>query len=107
MRHCRIYIAMQGVLFTPTFERQAKDAGLSEDELMAIASSLAENPLAGDLMTGTGGARKKFDSPAKVRARAADIVPFIILAASMCRYFFSFSSIRARRATCRWPNGMP
>jgi hypothetical protein len=49
---------MRGVLFTPTFERQAKDAGLSEDDLMAIASSLAENPLAGDLMPGTGGARK-------------------------------------------------
>jgi hypothetical protein len=58
VRHCRILAVMQGVLFTPTFERQAKDAGLSEDELMSIASSLAENPLAGDLMPGTGGARK-------------------------------------------------
>jgi hypothetical protein len=51
-------MVIHGVLFTPTFERQAKDAGLSEDDLMAIASSLAENPLAGDLMPGTGGARK-------------------------------------------------
>jgi hypothetical protein len=58
VRQCRICIVMQGVVFTPTFERQAKDAGLSGDELMTIASSLAENPLAGDLMPGTGGARK-------------------------------------------------
>lgn len=49
---------MQSVLFTPTFERQAKAAGLSEEELGEIASTLARDPLAGDLMEGTGGARK-------------------------------------------------
>jgi hypothetical protein len=49
---------MHGVLFTPTFERHARDAGLDEDEIIAIASWLAENPLAGDLMQGAGGARK-------------------------------------------------
>ena len=49
---------MHGVLLTQTFERQAKDAGLDEDEIIAIASWLAENPLAGDAMQGAGGARK-------------------------------------------------
>lgn len=49
---------MQTVLLTPTFERQAKAAGLSEDDIAAIASSLAADPLAGDLIAGTGGARK-------------------------------------------------
>lgn len=49
---------MHSVLFTPTFERQAKAAGLSEDEVQGIASTLSNDPLAGDLMVGTGGARK-------------------------------------------------
>jgi hypothetical protein len=49
---------MQTVLLTPTFERQAKAAGLSEDDIAAIASSLAADPLAGDLIAGTSGARK-------------------------------------------------
>ena len=49
---------MQTVLLTPTFERQAKAAGLSEDEIAGIVSVLAADPLAGDLISGTGGARK-------------------------------------------------
>lgn len=51
-------IAMQSVLFTPTFERQAKAAGLTDDDIQEIAAVLACDPLAGDLMVGTGGARK-------------------------------------------------
>ncbi|MFY7960150.1 MAG: type II toxin-antitoxin system RelE/ParE family toxin [Elsteraceae bacterium] len=49
---------MQTVLFTSVFERHARRAGLSESELMQIVSMLAENPMAGDLIPGTGGARK-------------------------------------------------
>lgn len=49
---------MQSVVFTAVFERHAKDAGLTDDELMAIATRLAESPLVGDLIPGTGGARK-------------------------------------------------
>jgi hypothetical protein len=48
---------MQTVLLTPTFERQAEAAGLSEDGIAAIASSLAADPLTGDLMARTGGAQ--------------------------------------------------
>jgi hypothetical protein len=49
---------MQTVLVTPTFERQAAKAGLSDDEVAQIVSTLAADPLAGDLIQGTGGARK-------------------------------------------------
>lgn len=49
---------MQSVLLTPTFERQAKAAGLTDDDIQEIAAALARDPQAGDLMVGTGGARK-------------------------------------------------
>lgn len=49
---------MHGVLLTSTFERQASKEGLSESELLEIASAIAADPLGGELMAGTGGARK-------------------------------------------------
>ena len=49
---------MRGIVFTPTFQRQAEREGLSEDDLFDIARSIASDPLGGDLMSGTGGARK-------------------------------------------------
>lgn len=49
---------MQSVLFTPTFLRAADRLGVGEDELDAIAEALAKAPEAGDLIGGTGGARK-------------------------------------------------
>jgi hypothetical protein len=49
---------MHTVLLTPTFQRQADREGLSEDEVLEIASVIAADPLGGDLMAGTGGARK-------------------------------------------------
>ena len=49
---------MHSVVLTPTFQRDADGAGLSDDEVMEIASAIAADPLAGDLMAGTGGARK-------------------------------------------------
>jgi hypothetical protein len=49
---------VQTVVLTPTFERQAAKAGLSDDEVARIVSTLADDPLAGDLIQGTGGARK-------------------------------------------------
>jgi hypothetical protein len=97
-------LRMHGVVFTEVFERQAKEAGLKDDELMAIAATLAENPLSGDLMPGTGGARKvRFAREVKVKVAA--FAPFTISVASMCPYFFSLSSTRASEATCRCPKG--
>lgn len=55
---------MQTVLTTSTFDRQARAAGLSDDEVAAIASAIGAEPLSGDLMQGTGGARKlRFPRP--------------------------------------------
>ena len=49
---------MQTVLLTKVFERQSQVLGLSEDELQSIILVIARDPLAGDLMAGTSGARK-------------------------------------------------
>ncbi|AMJ59166.1 type II toxin-antitoxin system RelE/ParE family toxin [Bosea sp. PAMC 26642] len=49
---------MQTVLLTSVFERQAKAAGLGEEEIQDVAVAIASDPLGGDLMAGTGGARK-------------------------------------------------
>ena len=48
---------MQTVAETPTFSRQA-DKLLNEEEKLELIDSLAENPLAGDRIPGTGGVRK-------------------------------------------------
>ncbi len=49
---------MQTVLLTPTFERQAQRAGLSEDELQEIVAIISGDPTCGVAIPGTGGARK-------------------------------------------------
>jgi hypothetical protein len=49
---------MQGVIETPTFLADARKAGLSEDERLEIVNAIAANPASGDVMPGTGGARK-------------------------------------------------
>jgi|SRR5882672_10640935 hypothetical protein len=41
-----------------SFDRAAKDAGLSEEEITDIIDFLAENPEAGEELAGTGGCRK-------------------------------------------------
>ena len=48
---------MQTVAETPTFSRQA-DKLFSEDEKRKLIDFLAEHPLAGDEIPGTGGVRK-------------------------------------------------
>jgi hypothetical protein len=49
---------MQTVLSTATFARMAKACRLSNDEWLEIEAALSANPLAGDVIPGTGGARK-------------------------------------------------
>jgi hypothetical protein len=46
------------VLETPVFLADCKAAGVTEAELRMIVDVIAANPLAGDLILGTGGARK-------------------------------------------------
>jgi len=49
---------MQTVVETRAFISAADDAGLTEDERDAIKIAIAVNPTMGDIMVGTGGARK-------------------------------------------------
>ena len=55
---------MQSVIETPVYLADAKDAGMDADERAAIVLYLSANPFAGDMMAGTGGARKfRFKRP--------------------------------------------
>jgi hypothetical protein len=49
---------MQTVIETPAFLSDAKAAGLSEPERLAIVQTIAADPEAGEVIPGTGGARK-------------------------------------------------
>ena len=49
---------MQTVISTPEFLTQAKKLKLSQHEIDNIVEVLAEDPLAGDIISQTGGARK-------------------------------------------------
>jgi hypothetical protein len=49
---------MHTVIETPDYLQDAKDAGLSGGEMAAIIQIIASDPKAGDVMVGTGGARK-------------------------------------------------
>jgi len=54
-----LYALMHAVIETPTFLSDARAAGVSDDEREHIVNSIAAAPLAGDLIPGTGGARKR------------------------------------------------
>ncbi len=49
---------MHGVVHLKSFERDAADAGLSQEELREIESTIAADPELGEVMEGTGGCRK-------------------------------------------------
>ena len=51
-------LKMQTVVETESYLRDAKSAGMTEDERNAAVDLLATNPEAGDVMQGTGGVRK-------------------------------------------------
>lgn len=81
---------MHCVIQTDGFVASAKDAGLSEDEVFQIVVEIARNPTVGDLIPGTGGARK-WRRPLKSKAKgkrggvrvisyfAADDIPVFLL----------------------------
>jgi hypothetical protein len=89
IRQCRILSIVHTVVETPTYLNQAKRAGVSAEELDAIAMHIAANPACGDLIPGTGGARKVRFAPSGRGKRggyrvihffAADDVPLFLLA---------------------------
>lgn len=49
---------MHAVIETPTFIADCRNSGLSEDEVSNIVAIIAADPSAGDIIPGTGGARK-------------------------------------------------
>lgn len=51
-------IGMQTVIETPDFLSDAKAAGLNEQERLTIVQTIAKYPETGDIIPGTGGARK-------------------------------------------------
>jgi hypothetical protein len=51
-------MTMHTVIETPDYLQDAKDAGLSGGEMAAIIQIIASDPKTGDVMVGTGGARK-------------------------------------------------
>jgi hypothetical protein len=79
---------MHGVVTTSVFARNAAKARLSEYEHLRIETFLSENPTAGDLIRGTGGARKiRFAAPGRGKSGgyrvityfAAEDVPIFLL----------------------------
>ena len=68
---------MQTVIETADFIKDAKAAGLSEEDRKAIVDFMAENPMAGDEMAGTGGARKvRFAAKGKGKSGGVRIITF-------------------------------
>jgi hypothetical protein len=49
---------MHAVCETHAFRRAAAQSGMTEDDIVALVSYLADNPTAGDVIAGTGGCRK-------------------------------------------------
>ena len=57
-------LLMHSVIETPTYLADAKAAGMEETEREAVVALIASNPQTGDVMVGTGGARKlRFKRP--------------------------------------------
>jgi hypothetical protein len=68
---------MHCVLETPSFASSAKSIGLSDDERYEIWSEIANDPHKGDLMKGTGGARKvRFGGKGKGKRSAYRVVTY-------------------------------
>jgi len=80
---------MHAVIETSTFIRDADRASVSEGERDSMIDEIAANPIAGDVIPGTGGARKiRFRGRGKgkrggyrvITYFAADDVPVVLLA---------------------------
>lgn len=68
---------MQTVVETPSYLREAKQAGLSPADCSYIVEFLAVNPDAGVEMSGTGGTRKlRFASKGKGKSGGVRVITF-------------------------------
>jgi hypothetical protein len=68
---------MHAVIETHSFRRAASAAGVTETELLTIIDLVAADPAAGNLMEGTGGARKlRFAAKGKGKSGGYRIITF-------------------------------
>jgi len=68
---------MQAVVETNEYLRRARQCGISEEEREEIVDFIAENPLAGVEISGTGGARKvRFARPGKGKSGGYRVISF-------------------------------
>lgn len=68
---------MHTVCETHQFQKAAAEAGMTPDEVARLALLLSENPDAGDLIAGTGGARKlRFAPPGRGKRGGYRVVTY-------------------------------
>lgn len=68
---------MHTVIETPGYLASARDENVTEEERAEIVSFLAANPDAGDIMAGTGGARKvRFAGRGKGKSGGYRVITF-------------------------------
>jgi len=68
---------LQTVVETPAFLHDADALGLSDAERLAIVTWIASNPSAGDVIEGTGGARKvRFAGKGKGKSGGYRVITF-------------------------------
>jgi len=58
VRQCRIILSVHAVIETNAYLAAAKEAGMSEEEMIAVVDRISADPMIGDIMPGCGGARK-------------------------------------------------
>jgi hypothetical protein len=68
---------MHTVIETPAFLASARDEGISDDERAAMISHVSRNPADGEIISGTGGARKlRFAGRGKGKSGGYRIITF-------------------------------
>jgi hypothetical protein len=68
---------MQGIIETPTFLRDVAESGMSQEEHDEIVAAIARNPMIGDPIPNTGGARKaRFRGRGKGKSGGYRVVTF-------------------------------
>jgi len=76
---------MQAVVETPDYLNDAKALGLTEAERDSIVSWIASNPEAGDIIAGTGGARKvRFAGKGKGKSGGYRVITFFTVDHAAC-----------------------
>jgi hypothetical protein len=70
---------VHAVIETPTFLRDVAQSGVSEDEHDRIVRQVAKTPFRGDVIPGTGGARKvRFAGRSKGKSGGYRVVTFFV-----------------------------